>query len=72
MIAILNERGVSIHDADTGQLVRTCDIPEKGQVSQVVWNPTGTRLVGIGAIGMTRYVWLWNAETGDLLNAFSS
>jgi WD40 repeat protein len=72
VIAILNERGVSIHDADTGQLVRTCDIPEKGHVSQVVWNPTGTRLVGIGAIGMTRYVWLWNAETGDLLNAFSS
>ena len=71
-LATISGRRVEILNADTGAYVRKCEIPDKGSVSQVVWNPTGTRLVGIGGIGLTRYVWLWDAETGDLLNAFSS
>jgi WD40 repeat protein len=71
-LAMVSPRGViRVADAQTGQYLIDIPVDNQAFINEIVWSPDGHRLAGIGdwVRSDTLTVWVWDANTGEILSS---
>lgn len=68
--------GVHIFDTSTGEALRFLANGNAGVISDVEWSPDGSRVAGGGQLGPVTQlgegqIWIWDVESGEIVETFA-